>query len=77
MDLHGGIQAHLPTCVSSMVLEMVNKFPDKIALNEVPRVSTWPIQFRDCGTKEHHIALYFFAQDVERYPPKYSVSVIA
>lgn len=72
MELHGGFQAHLPTFVSPMVLEMVTKFPDEIALNEVPRLSTWPVQFHDHGTKEDHIALYFFARDLERYASKYS-----
>ncbi|PKI38195.1 hypothetical protein CRG98_041448 [Punica granatum] len=71
IDLHGGFQAHLSTCVSPKVLEMVTKFPDKIALNEVPRVSSWPIQFRESGTKEDHIALYFFAQDLESYERNY------
>lgn len=73
IDLDGGFQAHLPAYVSPMVHEMVAKFSDKIALNEVSRVSIWPVQFREYGTREDHIALYFFAQDRERYPPKCSV----
>ncbi|KAK4791597.1 hypothetical protein SAY86_032010 [Trapa natans] len=71
IDLDGGFQAHLPSSVSPMVQKMVLKFPDKIALNEVPRVSSWPVQFRDNGTREHHIALYFFAQDLESYQRNY------
>ncbi|KAK4773516.1 hypothetical protein SAY87_028535 [Trapa incisa] len=71
IDLHGGFQAHLPSSVSPMVQEMVTKFTDKIALNEVPRMSSWPVQFRDNGTREHHIALYFFAQDLESYQRNY------
>ncbi|XP_059658310.1 uncharacterized protein LOC132304569 [Cornus florida] len=40
-----GIQAHLSTCSSPKVPEEVKKFPHKILLEEVPRLSTWPNQF--------------------------------
>lgn len=65
-ELCCGIQAHLSSCASPRVLEVVNKFPQKIHLNEVPRLSTWPTKFHEDGTKEDNIALYFFAQDIER-----------
>lgn len=61
-----GFQAHLSTCASPRVLEAVNNFPQKVMLNEVPRLSTWPIQFEENGVKEDNIALYFFAKDLER-----------
>lgn len=65
-DLCAGIQAHLSTCASPKVLEVVNKFPHKVPLHEVPRLSTWPSQFNGSGAKEDNIALYFFAKDLER-----------
>uniref|UniRef100_A0A6P6G1F4 uncharacterized protein LOC107414721 isoform X6 n=1 Tax=Ziziphus jujuba TaxID=326968 RepID=A0A6P6G1F4_ZIZJJ len=71
LDLYGGIQAHLSTCASPRVLEMLHKFPQKLFLNEVPRMSTWPMQFHDGGAKEDNIALYFFAKDLESYERKY------
>lgn len=66
LDLYGVFQAHLSTCASPKVLEVVNQFPEKIMVDEVPRLSTWPRQFHDNGTKEDNIALYFFAKDIER-----------
>lgn len=66
LDLCGGIQAHLSTCASPKVLEVVKKFPHKIPLKEVPRLSVWPTQFHQSGVKENNIALYFFAKDLER-----------
>ncbi|KAF2306740.1 hypothetical protein GH714_020985 [Hevea brasiliensis] len=59
LDVYGGIQAHLSVCASPKVLEVVNQFPQKIALDEVLRLSTWPRQFHDNGAKENNIALYF------------------
>ncbi|KAJ6360383.1 hypothetical protein OIU77_004403 [Salix suchowensis] len=67
IDLYGGIQAHLSTCASPKVHDMVNKFPQNINLDEVPRLSTWPRQFKISGAKEENIALYFFAKDFESY----------
>ncbi|CAH8362217.1 unnamed protein product [Eruca vesicaria subsp. sativa] len=69
--MHSGIQAHLSTLASPKVAEVVNKFPEKFSLSEVPRLSTWPAQFQDIGTKEDHIALFFFAKDVESYERNY------
>lgn len=65
-ELHDGIQAHLSTFASPKVPEVVKTFPSKILLNEVPRLSTWPLQFQESGVKEDNIALYFFAKDLER-----------
>lgn len=41
--------------------------PPKIILEEVPRLSTWPVQFLDNYATEDNIALYFFAVDLERF----------
>ncbi|KAB2609673.1 hypothetical protein D8674_041880, partial [Pyrus ussuriensis x Pyrus communis] len=71
LDLCGGVQAHLSTCASPKVLEVVNKFPHKIPLNEVPRLSVWPSQFHQSGAKEDNIALYFFAKDLDSYERHY------
>ncbi|KAF1861319.1 hypothetical protein Lal_00014045 [Lupinus albus] len=61
-----GIQAHLSSCASPKVLEVVNKFLPKVPLREVSRLSTWPSQFHQGGATEYNIALYFFAKDIER-----------
>ena len=65
-DLCDGVQAHLSTCATPKVLEAANKFPHKVLLNEVPRLSMWPAQFQESGVKEDNIGLYFFAKDLER-----------
>lgn len=67
LDLCGGIQAHPSTCASPRVLEVARKFPQKLSLSEVPRVSAWPTQFCGGGAKDDNIALYFFAKDLDRY----------
>lgn len=67
LELCDGVQAHLSTRASPKVVEVVNKFPHKVSLHEVPRTSTWPSQFYESGAKEDNIALYFFAKDHERY----------
>ncbi|KAL7230297.1 hypothetical protein ACSBR2_008739 [Camellia fascicularis] len=66
-----GMQAHLSTCASPKVLEVVNKFSSKILLNEVSRLSSWPTQFQEIGVKEDNVALYFFAKDLESYEKSY------
>ncbi|KAK9266901.1 hypothetical protein L1049_027160 [Liquidambar formosana] len=66
-----GIQAHLSTCASPKVLETVNKFSHKILLEEVSRLKTWPTQFLENCATEDHIALYFFAEDLESYGRNY------
>ncbi|XP_021676372.2 uncharacterized protein LOC110661878 isoform X2 [Hevea brasiliensis] len=71
LNLYGGIQAHLSTCASPKVLEVANQFPQKITMDEVPRLSMWPRQFHDNGSKEDNIALYFFAKDLESYEKSY------
>ncbi|KAK7263981.1 hypothetical protein RJT34_31582 [Clitoria ternatea] len=70
-DLYTGIQAHLSTCVSPKVPEVVNKFLPEVSLNEVPRLSMWPSQFHQVGAREDNIALYFFAKDIESYERHY------
>ncbi|KAK4253459.1 hypothetical protein QN277_010128 [Acacia crassicarpa] len=70
-DLCPGIQAHLSTCASPKVLEVVNRLPSKISVSEVSRSSTWPSQFNQGGAKENNIALYFFAQDIESHEKHY------
>jgi hypothetical protein len=71
-DLYNGIQAHLSSCASPKVLDVVDKFLPEISLHEVSRLSTWPSHFHQCGAKEDNIALYFFAKDIERQEYEYS-----
>ncbi|XP_075640188.1 ASI1-immunoprecipitated protein 2-like [Castanea sativa] len=66
-----GMQAHLSTCASPKVLEVVLKLPQKIILEEVPRLSAWPTQFSQNHATEDNIALYFFAKDLESYGRNY------
>ncbi|CAK9166009.1 unnamed protein product [Ilex paraguariensis] len=72
-DLLNGMQAHLSIFASHKVLEAANKFSCKLTLNEVPRMSTWPIQFQESDVKEDNIALYFFAKDLESYEKSYKI----
>ncbi|AAF26970.1 unknown protein [Arabidopsis thaliana] len=69
--MHSGIQAYLSTLASPKVVEVVKQFPEKVTLNEVPRLSSWPAQFQDTGAKEQHVALFFFAKDIESYEKNY------
>ncbi|KZV41086.1 hypothetical protein F511_14062 [Dorcoceras hygrometricum] len=68
-----GVQAHLSINTSPKVLDVVKKFKNRIVLYEVPRLSTWPIQFQEHGVVEDNIALFFFAKDVESYTKIYKV----
>ncbi|XP_021752163.1 uncharacterized protein LOC110717705 isoform X2 [Chenopodium quinoa] len=70
-DVCGGFQAHLSSCASGKVLEVVSKLPQKIVFNEVSRPCAWPIQFKEAGPSEDNIALYFFAKDLESYMRSY------
>ncbi|KAK4436126.1 hypothetical protein Salat_0776300 [Sesamum alatum] len=72
-DSWDGIQAHLSTSASPKVVEAVNKFKSRIVLYEVPRLSTWPIQFQEHGVREDNIALFFFAKDLESYEKIYKL----
>ncbi|KAL0403358.1 UNVERIFIED_CONTAM: hypothetical protein Sradi_1976600 [Sesamum radiatum] len=72
-DSWDGIQAHLSTSASPKVIEAVNKFKSRIVLYEVPRKSTWPIQFQERGVREDNIALFFFAKDLESYEKIYKI----
>ncbi|XP_024015604.1 uncharacterized protein LOC18023479 isoform X2 [Eutrema salsugineum] len=69
--MYCGMQAYLSTLASPKVVELVNQFPVKVILNEVPRLSTWPAQFQDIGVKEDHVALFFFPKDNESYEKNY------
>nr|XP_018678063.1 PREDICTED: uncharacterized protein LOC103975917 isoform X2 [Musa acuminata subsp. malaccensis] len=70
-EIVDGIQAHLSMFASPKVHEVVCQFPCKIQLEEVPRVSLWPLQFQEINPKEFNIALYFFAKDSESYERSY------
>ncbi|KAG6474939.1 hypothetical protein ZIOFF_064156 [Zingiber officinale] len=70
-EIIGGIQAHLSNFASPKVHEISCQFPYKIQLEEVPRVSLWPLQFQETGPKENNIALYFFAKDSESFEKTY------
>lgn len=71
-ELFNGIQAHLSTCASPRIPELVNKFSCKVQLEEVPRSSSWPLQFQGTGPKKVDIALFLFAKDIESYEKYYS-----
>ncbi|XVF11037.1 hypothetical protein REPUB_Repub07fG0234800 [Reevesia pubescens] len=66
-----GMQAHLSTYASHKVLEVVQKLPRKILLEEAPRLSMWPTQFMKCHATEDNIALYLFAKDLDSYERSY------
>ncbi|KAJ1378832.1 hypothetical protein SESBI_47432 [Sesbania bispinosa] len=66
-----GIQAHLSTHASRKVLEVVDKFPKIIKLDELPRLRIWPSQFMGNQATEENIALYFFAKDADSYGTYY------
>ncbi|AES82678.2 hypothetical protein MTR_7g116160 [Medicago truncatula] len=68
---YDGFQAHLSTCHAVEVINFVSSFPEIITLDELPRSSIWPSQFRAQVTKED-IGLYFFAKDVNSYDTHYS-----
>ncbi|KAJ8649977.1 hypothetical protein MRB53_003000 [Persea americana] len=68
---YDGIQAHLSTCASPKVLGVVNKFSQKVQLEEVSRLSAWPVQFHGNFVTEDNIALYIFAKDLESYKRYY------
>ncbi|KAG1362053.1 hypothetical protein COCNU_10G002720 [Cocos nucifera] len=70
-EFFDGIQAHLSTCASPKVLEVVSHFPGKLQLDEVPCVRLWPVQFQGMSPKEDNIALLFFAKDTESYESTY------
>lgn len=61
-----GFQAHLSTCPSVKVLEVVYKLPEIIILEELPRLRIWPSQFMGAQVTMENIDLHFFAKDVNR-----------
>lgn len=66
-NTYDGIQAHLSTCASLKVLEVVDRLPEIIVLDELPRLRMWPSQFMESQATEENIALYFFAKDPHRF----------
>ncbi|WVZ57720.1 hypothetical protein U9M48_008070 [Paspalum notatum var. saurae] len=70
-QMFDGFQAYLSTCASSKVREVGEQLPGKIQLAEVPRHSSWPLQFKEVNPSEDNIALFFFAKDVESYERAY------
>ncbi|XP_016201557.2 uncharacterized protein LOC107642656 [Arachis ipaensis] len=62
-----GIQAHLSTCASPKVIDVVDRLPEMIILDELPRLTMWPSQFTEGQPTEENIALYFFAEDPRSY----------
>ncbi|CAN6288708.1 unnamed protein product [Urochloa humidicola] len=71
-EIFDGFQAYLSICASSKAREVGEQLPDKIQLAEVPRLSSWPLQFKEVNPTEDSIALFFFAKDVESYERAYS-----
>ncbi|PKA53123.1 Methyl-CpG-binding domain-containing protein 9 [Apostasia shenzhenica] len=71
-ELFDGIQAHLSSYASDKVIEVSNKIPSKIVLEEVPHAILCPFQSQGVGPKEGNIALFFFAKDIECYDKGYS-----
>ncbi|CAA6667020.1 unnamed protein product [Spirodela intermedia] len=70
-EICDGFQAHLSTRAAPKVPEVVTKFPEKVQLEEVTRLSSWPLQFQEEGPTEENIALFFFAKDVKSYEKGY------
>lgn len=70
-EMFDGFQAYLSTCASSKVRQVGEQLPGKIQLAEVPRHSSWPLQFKEVNPSEDNIALFFFAKDVESYERAY------
>ncbi|TYH40483.1 hypothetical protein ES332_D12G249900v1 [Gossypium tomentosum] len=66
-----GLQAHLSTYASHKVLEVVQKLPLKLSLEEALRLSMWPTQFMKSHATEDNIALYFFAKELDSYERSY------
>ncbi|CAJ1929074.1 unnamed protein product [Sphenostylis stenocarpa] len=62
-----GIQAHLSNFASIEVVQMVDRLPEIIILEELPRRRIWPSQFIRSQITEENIALYLFAHDFNRF----------
>ncbi|CAN6311804.1 unnamed protein product [Urochloa humidicola] len=71
-EIFDGFQAYLSICASSKAREVGEQLPDKIQLAKVPRLSSWPLQFKEVNPTEDSIALFFFAKDVESYERAYN-----
>ncbi|KAK8622045.1 hypothetical protein V6N13_097672 [Hibiscus sabdariffa] len=66
-----GMQVHLSTYAADKVLELVPKLPQKLLLEEAPRLTMWPTQFMKSQATEDNIALYIFAKDINSYEGSY------
>lgn len=60
------LQAHMSSCASSEARQLVSKFPCEITVVEVLQRDIWPAQFLDNFAAEDNIALYFFAEGLQR-----------
>ncbi|XP_057840226.2 uncharacterized protein LOC131050096 isoform X2 [Cryptomeria japonica] len=68
---YDGLQAHASTCAARKALDATKKFSSSILLEEVPRLSSWPMQFQYSCPSDENVALYFFAKDLESYERSY------
>ncbi|KAK8614240.1 hypothetical protein V6N13_122609 [Hibiscus sabdariffa] len=66
-----GMQVHVSTYASDKVLELLPKLPQKLSLEEAPRLTMWPTQFMKGRATEDNVALYIFAKDVDSYEGSY------
>ncbi|KAG6511481.1 hypothetical protein ZIOFF_029549 [Zingiber officinale] len=66
-----GFQAHLSSDVSPKALEVAGQFPCKVQLEEVPRLSSWPLKFHENSPVEDNIAIFFFAKNIDSYENYY------
>lgn len=65
------VQAHLSTHASQNVVKVMEHFPNKVELTEIPCTSIWPSQFNKKSPTEENIALFFFATSTESYEKGY------
>lgn len=72
-NYYDGLQAHASTCAAPKVFDAAMKFSSRVLLEEVPRLSSWPIKFQCSRPCEENIALYFFAKDIESYERSYKM----
>lgn len=72
-NYYEGLQAHASTCAAPKVFDAAMKLPSRVLLEEVPRLSSWPLRFQCSHPCEENIALYFFAKDIESYERSYKM----
>ncbi|KAK7330899.1 hypothetical protein VNO77_25105 [Canavalia gladiata] len=66
-----GIQAQLSSYAPQQVLEVVNKLPEILVLEELPRMRIWPSQFMESPVTEKNVAIYFIVKDLYSYGTQY------